>query len=188
MIKLHRTFTLFGLAMYLVVGNVAGQVYKCPDASGKTKFQDAPCTDGTMLTVKPASGNMEAAPHRPSATRSPGSSSDPMVGMGKNHVIQTLGAPTSTGSTTAYDGTELEWMSFTQHGKIVTVYLRSGYVYRSSTYENDRIKQRGQLTRTCPSELEIRNAETSANSITLTKAERRQQQFKIMQMKACVPY
>lgn len=111
-----------------------------------------------------------------------------MVGMGKNHLIQTLGAPTRTGATTSYDGTELEWMSFTQHGKIITVYLRGGYVYRSSTYENDRIKQRGQLTRTCPSELEIRNAETSASSITLTKAEKRQQQIKIMQMKSCIPY
>lgn len=188
MIKLHRNHTLLGLALCLAAGTAASQVYKCPDVSGKTKFQDAPCTDGTVVNVKPASGEVMAAPRSARTTRSAESSSDPMVGMGKNYLVQTLGAPTSTGATSSYDGSELEWMTFTQHGKIITVYLKGGYVYRSSTYENDRIRPRGQLTRTCPSELEIRNAETSASSITLTKAERRQQQLKIMQMKSCIPY
>jgi hypothetical protein len=111
-----------------------------------------------------------------------------MVGMGKNHLMQTLGQPDSATTTTGYDGAALETMTFMQHGKAITVYLRDGYVFRSSTTERDWIRQQGQQTRNCPSPLEIRNAETSASSITLTKAERRERQRKIMYMKSCLPY
>ena len=38
------------------------QVYKCPDASGRTVIQQIPCAGGKSLDVKPASGHGLTAP------------------------------------------------------------------------------------------------------------------------------
>jgi hypothetical protein len=186
MTNLHTT--LLSLTIYLAASTSDASVYKCPDGEDKIKFQDAPCTGGTVINIKPSTGIVEPAAPRARVRSQPGASNDPMVGMGKNHLMQTLGQPDSATTTTGYDGAALETMTFMQHGKAITVYLRDGYVFRSSTTERDWIRQQGQQTRNCPSPLEIRNAETSASSITLTKAERRERQRKIMYMKSCLPY
>ena len=39
----------------------AAQVYKCPDASGRTVIQQTPCAGGQQMTVRPASGHAEQA-------------------------------------------------------------------------------------------------------------------------------
>ncbi|MFV0678987.1 DUF4124 domain-containing protein [Ottowia sp.] len=47
--------TLF-FAATLVALPAAAQVYKCPDASGRTVIQQMPCAGGAELDVRPASG------------------------------------------------------------------------------------------------------------------------------------
>ena len=54
--------------MALVISAPAmAQVYKCPDASGRTVIQQMPCSGGKELTVKPASGHTTAPLPRASA-------------------------------------------------------------------------------------------------------------------------
>ena len=43
-------------------GGAWAQVYKCPDASGKTVIQQLPCAGGKAMDVRPASGHSPVAP------------------------------------------------------------------------------------------------------------------------------
>lgn len=44
-------------ALLLAAANASAQVYKCPDASGRTVIQQMPCMGGTALDVKSANGD-----------------------------------------------------------------------------------------------------------------------------------
>lgn len=44
------------VAGVIFAAGAAAQVYKCPDASGKTVIQQVPCTGGKRMTVRPGSG------------------------------------------------------------------------------------------------------------------------------------
>lgn len=57
------------LAVFASAGAAQAQVYKCPDASGKTVIQQFPCAGGAALDVKPASGRETKA--LPGATPPP---------------------------------------------------------------------------------------------------------------------
>lgn len=48
--------TLVGLAALLLAAPVMAQIYKCPDASGRTVIQQVPCLGGQQMDVRPASG------------------------------------------------------------------------------------------------------------------------------------
>lgn len=181
----HLAF-IFGLAATAV----NAEIYKCPDAGGKQVFQDKPCTDGQRMKVQPSTIDSTPGYRNQTAPRfGTPSSSDPMVGMGKNHLISLLGSPDSSSQSEGYDGAIVESLTFMQHGKAIVAYLRNGYVFKTNSIERDWIRQRGnRTTRTCPSATDIRNAETNASSISLTDRERRNKQYEIDRMKACVPY
>lgn len=44
------------ILMAACAGAAQAQVYKCPDADGRTVLQQIPCVDGVKLTIKPATG------------------------------------------------------------------------------------------------------------------------------------
>lgn len=46
----------FLAAALLASGGASAQVYKCPDAAGRTVLQQTPCAGGKQLDVRPASG------------------------------------------------------------------------------------------------------------------------------------
>lgn len=50
------------LALSLLAAPVQAQVYKCPDASGRTVIQQIPCSGGKKLDVRPASGKGSTKP------------------------------------------------------------------------------------------------------------------------------
>lgn len=171
----------------LAVTPANAEVYKCPDPTGKHKFQDTPCTGGTRQSVKPVTidktpGYQTRAGAYPSA-----SSSDPMVGMGKNALLQALGTPSKTTTTTNHMGEQIESLMFTQSGKAIVAYLKNGFVFSTSSVEREWIGQSSPSRRNCPTEIDIRNAETSAGSITLSERERRARRYDIDRMKACLP-
>lgn len=45
------------LAALAISGAASAQVYKCPDASGRTVMQQTPCAGGQKVIVQPASGD-----------------------------------------------------------------------------------------------------------------------------------
>lgn len=55
---------LLSLVAVAACASAQAQIYKCPDASGRTVIQQMPCMDGVELDVRPASGASRAAtPH-----------------------------------------------------------------------------------------------------------------------------
>jgi len=48
---------LAGLAALLLAAPAMAQIYKCPDASGRTVIQQVPCAGGKAMNVRPASGH-----------------------------------------------------------------------------------------------------------------------------------
>lgn len=55
-------------ALALACTGASAQIFKCPDANGRTVFQQAPCAGGTSFDVRPASGS---APARPKPVAAP---------------------------------------------------------------------------------------------------------------------
>lgn len=53
---------LLMLAASLACAPAMAQIYKCPDASGRTVVQQMPCAGGKQLEVRPASGGGAPAP------------------------------------------------------------------------------------------------------------------------------
>lgn len=185
--RIKHAAAQLAVIMGLAATAASAEVYKCPDPGGKTKFQDTPCTGGTRQSVKPVT--IDSTPGyqtRPGAYPST-SSSDPMVGMGKNALLQALGTPSKTTTTTDYAGNEIESLMFTQRGKAIVAYLKNGFVFSTSSVEREWIGQTPSTQRKCPSATDIRNAETSAGSITITESERREKRWAVARMKACLP-
>ena len=161
----------------------SAEVYKCPDAGGKHKFQDTPCTGGARQNVKPVTIDSTPGYQTQSTPYSKQSSSDPMVGMGKNSLLQALGQPSRTTTTTNAAGDHIESLMFLQNGKAIVTYLKNGFVFSTTSVERDSFGEQ----RNCPSAIDIKNAETSANSITLTDREKLNRRYDIARMKACLP-
>jgi len=184
-IRARHNVLCLNILVWLAAGSASADVYKCPDPAGKQKFQDTPCTDGTRLKVRPAMGDADpAAPRQASAY--PRSSSDPMVGMGKNSLINALGTPNSSVTSTDFAGNPIESLTFIQHGKAIVAYLKNGFVFSTNSIEKDWIRQPGSTANNCASAIDIRNAETSANSISLTDQQKRERRYEIERMKACL--
>lgn len=59
------------LAALLLAAPAMAQIYKCPDASGRTVIQQLPCEGGKALDVKPASGHAPATPAPASSHAAP---------------------------------------------------------------------------------------------------------------------
>ena len=57
-------------ALALLCSPAWAQVYKCPDASGRTVIQQMPCAGGKEMAVKPASGHAATKPPAAAASGS----------------------------------------------------------------------------------------------------------------------
>lgn len=167
------------------------QVFKCPDAHGRTVIQQAPCTGGQELDVKPASGHdnpANAALARQRAERD-GNAQEillaiaegrPAIGMNEDQLRMALGTPTRINRANYQGRTSDQWVYYSR-GQSWFVYVRDG---RVSSFQNSETTRTGP-SRTCPSAIEIRNMETSASSVTISQEERRTIQRQIAAAKAC---
>jgi len=178
---------------FLAVGvsHAQAQVYKCPDPHGRTVIQQAPCTGGQELEVKPASGYdnpANAARARQRAERE-GNAGDillaisegrPAIGMNEDQLRMALGTPTRINRANYGGRTSDQWVYYSR-GQSWFVYVRDG---RVSSFQNSETTSTGP-SRACPSALEIRNMETSASSVTITQEQRRALQRQVAAAKAC---
>lgn len=167
------------------------QVYKCPDPHGRTVIQQAPCTGGQELDVRPASGYdnpANAARARLRAERE-GNAQDillaisegrPAIGMNEDQLRMALGTPTRINRANYQGRTSDQWVYYSR-GQSWFVYVRDG---RVSSFQNSETTSTGS-SRACPSALEIRNMETSASSVTISQEQRRALQRQVAAAKAC---
>lgn len=173
------------------VPHAQAQVYKCPDPHGRTVIQQAPCTGGQELDVKPASGYdnpANAARARLRAERE-GNAQDillaisegrPAIGMNEDQLRMALGTPTRINRANYQGRTSDQWVYYSR-GQSWFVYVRDG---RVSSFQNSETTSTGS-SHACPSAMDIRNLETSASSVTITQERRRELQREVVAAKAC---
>lgn len=168
------------------------QVYKCPDASGRTLIQQLPCTGGTELNVKPATGGDNLANARAAGQRAgrDGNNQEiltaigqrkPAIGMTEDNLRMAMGTPTRK-NTGNYGGRQSDQVIFERSDGTWYVYVREGLV---SSIQFSNYPNRTHSTRRCPSSLEIRNLETAANSNTVSREEMQVRQRRLAEAKAC---
>ena len=186
--------TILWAALLLVV-SPAWAISKCTGVDGKVVFQDAPCM-GKGETM-----NIRSAPAMASTAGTPGTDwkakaaesdrrseisaaierREAMIGMTLEQLQQAMGLPNriNTGDYQSgskdqriYDRNGRTWYVYTT-GNAVTAVQTSATIGAASKPTN------------CPSSLEIRNAETSASSITLTEGVRVEMLRQIREMKNC---
>lgn len=169
----------------------SAQVYKCPDATGRTVIQQAPCLDGQRLTVKPATGhdNIQKAQAAKARTARQGNAQDilvaiaegrPAIGMTEDELRSALGQPDRINHGNYQGRTSEQWV-YRRGGEPLYVYVRGGTV---TAFQSTEVTGTGS-TRQCPSAMDVRNLETSASSVTISAERRRALRRQIDDAKAC---
>lgn len=189
--------TLFLLAALLTVPVWA--VNKCTGADGKVSFQDAPCSGGKAETLriqssadsstsKTAAGEAQARlekMQRDNVMAEAVRVHKPLVGMTISQLQQAMGVATKVNADN-YNGTRREQVIYERAQETWFVYTRNGVV--------DSIQHRPgapigvsppDAAGTCPTRHEIKNAITSASSISLSEGERVERWKAIRAMQAC---
>ena len=166
-------------ALALLCSPAWAQVYKCPDASGRTVMQQTPCAGGQQMTVRPASGHAEQAKTQTAQERLQKLKDDnemaaairrrePLVGMTRKQLDQAMGPPTKVNANN-YGGVQQEQNIYERPDATWYVYTRSGVVESIQHRPGAPI---GQVQRPpCPTAREIRDAELSASSLTAGQVE-----------------
>lgn len=172
-------------------------VNKCT-VNGKTVYQDAPCHGGgTAIDARPNGAFGEAVPATQSRRSQPRgddvpvnhqavlngmATGKPAVGMTENQLEIAMGRPQRINSGD-YQGRQRDQLIYERDGVTYYVYVRDGVVssvQRSEGYRSSRPQKR------CPTSIEIRNLETSANSATISSRERRELQHEVWRAKNCM--
>lgn len=166
------------------------QIYKCPDAGGRTVIQQTPCAGGQPLKVRPASGFDNAENAAAAERRKAVSNQDilmgiaqgrPEVGMSENHLRMAMGNPRRIHQDNLHGQRSDQWIYERPDGTWY-VYVNDGMVHATQfrNYANAPSSDRY-----CPTTIDIRNLETSANSVTISKERRRALQREVASAKAC---
>jgi hypothetical protein len=191
------TNTLFLLLALGAPGLAAAQIYKCPDANGRTVIQQVPCQGGQAMDVRPASGyadrravqsqSQELARLKARNTIAEGiRTATPVTGMTEKELTQALGRADSL-NTGLYGGTRKDQHVFYRPDVTWYVYTTDGIVesIQSSGPTPGMTASARPDASNCPSALTIRNAEVSASSGTLSAEERAARWRAIEDMRKC---
>lgn len=188
----------FWAITFCALCNPAWAVNKCTGVDGRVVFQDSACDGaGEKLNVRPATGNSSSPQNAVPAVASWQSKSvdadkriairaaierrEAVVGMNFEQLEQAMGLPnrintgeyqTSSTQQRIYERGATTWYVYT-NGQLVTA------VQSSQTPGTTKSPV------TCPTAHEIRNAETSASSISLSDVERVERQRQIRDMRKC---
>jgi hypothetical protein len=198
---MQTAFLFVGLGLpVLVCAQTA--VFKCTDAKGSVSIQQAPCSGaGQVMNVYPGGSAAPQAPPQVQGqsqsvsreSRNAGADADkraaavsaglaggyPAVGMNMNQLAQVLGHPTRTNTSDRGRGIE-EQRIYERGTQTYYVYTENGLVRSIQTSAS-----RPTVARSCPTDLDIRNLETTASSVGQSDASRAALQRQIADMRAC---
>lgn len=174
-------------------------VQKCTGPDGKVTFQDVPCAGGTgeKLHIRPASGQgggnaaTAQAQARIEKLKRDNEMSEairmhkPLVGMSEAQLQEAMGPATKVNANNykgvqsaqvIYERPTESWYVYTTNGFVESIQHRPGApLANAPPAANAR----------CPTEFEIKNAITSASSMTLSASERTARWQAIRDMQAC---
>jgi len=184
------------LACVLAAGPVWA-INKCTDASGKVAFQDAPCAGkGEKIEVHPASGPARAADAGEAQARVDQLKRDnqmseairthePLVGMTAKQLQEAMGTPTKVNANN-YNGTRQDQVIYERANETWLVYTRNGLVESIQYRPGQPVgSPPARSAGACPSQHEIKDAITSASSMTLSDGERAERWKHIRAMQSC---
>jgi hypothetical protein len=193
--------SLIAAGMLVSLCSPSWAVNKCTRADGTVAFQDVPCNGGRgeALTVRPANGDASPA----SSSASAPTPTDwkkklaqidarmaiqdaierhvAVIGMTLAQLDLAMGVPNrintgeySSGSTQQriYERGQTTWLVYTDDALVSAV----------QTTVTPGVNSK---SKTCPSAMDIRSAETSASSITLSSAEKAERLRQIREMRNC---
>lgn len=190
----NNIFILTVVLICAILPVYAQPLYRC----GNT-FQQTPC-DGEgsgAITVKEAFSSSGGGAHHSSSKTAQGLDEAafnafyfkgmPAVGMNAQQLAKVLGAPVQVSSKQT-KGVAHQQHVYEKDGRRVHVQLKDGVTssiaYRAAG-KAAKGKNHSQTAKPCPTELEIRNAKVSANSLTLSLKERAKRQKAIEKMERC---
>jgi len=175
----------------------AWAINKCTGADGKVVFQDLPCAgQGEVIEVKPASGAADPLAARDAQTRLMKMQRDnrvaeainthePLVGMTVDELQRAMGPATKVNADN-YNGVRREQVIYERPSATWYVYTRDGRVDSIQHRPGPPIGARTRgPERRCPTQHEIKDAITSAGSISLTVEEKEARWRVIREMQAC---
>lgn len=183
-------------AMAALSGAATAQVYRCPDASGRTLIQQVPCMGGERMNVAPASGHVDPQSESDGQRRLQKMKADnamaeairrgiPVSGMTREQLRRTMGSLPDVVNPSDYDGMIKEQLVYYRSDATWYVYLTNGIVdavqQRSASPGMAPAPRAGR----CPTPHEIRNAEVSASSRSLSPEQARGLWRKVEDMRAC---
>ena len=193
--RIHHTLTISALLCCALPASA--QIYKCPDANGRTVIQQLPCDGGAKMEVKPASGGASSEAQADAQARLARMKADnqmaqairdhvPMTGMTAAQMLEAMGQPDAVNSG-LYGGVQKDQHVYYRHDATWYVYTTNGIVdaiQRGAVMPGAR-PQRDP----CPvryTSLEIRNAEVAASSTTESADLRQQRAAQLAEMRKCL--
>lgn len=171
--------------------------YKCTE-NGAVSYQDRPCSGaGGQMDFRPAAGNAQTLLTKidgpPVKNVKVGLSElemneayangIPKIGMTRDQLNLVMKQPSFVNPSN-YSGVLHEQIGYNRGKDVWYVYTESGIV-RSIQFQTGGAFQRDGGTVACPSKAEIRDAITSASSITLSEAEKTARWKVIQEMQGC---
>ena len=174
----------------------AAQVYRCPDAAGRTVIQQMPCDGGKEINVRPSRGTAAPIPadtgdaqgrlekmKRDNETAAAIRRREPLIGMTLDQLRSAMGAPNKVNAAN-YSGTRKDQFIYYRGDGTWYVYTTNDVV-ESIQREAPTPGTQPQAAVRCATSREIRDAEVSASSMTLGEQERRERMKAIDDMRAC---
>jgi hypothetical protein len=182
---MKHTGTMVAALIALALYPSAWAVNKCTGPDGKVTYQDALCPGTAKAAEK-----IKAQDNSPGLERGSGADTaratlelarlqhrtaiqdginrrEPVIGMTTSQLAQAMGAPNRVNAGN-YNGSLQDQLIYYRNGRTLYVYTENGVVRSiqntEGSYSAPAVNQ--QNTRPCPSEQEIRNARTSASSVT----------------------
>lgn len=177
-------------------GTAHAQVYKCPDGAGKTVIQQMPCAGGQTMDVRPASGHSSKdgasdGQRRLAKLKQENQMAEairlgrPLVGMNSEQLSRAMGAP-NTVNPSNYNGVRKDQLIYYRNDSTWYVYTTDGVVDSIQQREpNPEFATNKRPSERCPTPQEIRDAETSASSITISEEQKRGLWRKVEDMRNC---
>lgn len=184
---------------FLAAAAPAAAVQKCTGPDGKVTFQDAPCANGSgeKLHIRPASGqgggNAATADaearlrklKRDNEMAEAIRTHKPLVGMSEAQLQEAMGPPTKVNANN-YKGVQSTQVIYERPTESWYVYTTDGFVDSIQHRPGAPLANaRPAANARCPTEFEIKNAITSASSMTLSESERTARWKAIRDMQVC---
>lgn len=182
-------------AAILLAISPAWAINKCTGADGKVAFQDAPCMGkGETLNIRSAPGKIGTAESPATDWKAKEAESDKrseiyaaierreaVIGMTLEQLQQAMGLPNRL-NTGDYQSGSKDQRIYDRNGRTWYVYTAGNFVTAVQTSATVGAASKPTV---CPGPLEIRNAETSASSITLPEGARVEMLRQVREMKNC---